>query len=288
MAQSNGIIEPATDFLPTLSFQLPSFAAKLGEDANRWLNEFERKTTQLSDERKINHVNSCLQRSAFFWFEDDVIPAFPELTWQIFKREFEKKFIRKGRREEAARRLKEMKFNIEETTLSSFIMEFKHWHQLINSDSREPDLILGIYEKLPFPFQSKISSQKCVYDFESLKEFETIAERVEDSMRIDLKHEAVLFAASEAKDSHMIQQILTEIAGLKQQFESLNIQTNRAKLRKDGLCFKCSKQWPACGCTSKCRRCGGSWPQCQCAKSTELSSSGNEHRGQPKSDCPRN
>lgn len=267
MAENNSVLSTVpTELLRAIinsSIDVSTFSGAVHQDGRKWIDEFDRKTRLLNDKDKFDTIKFYLEKTALFWFKDEIETDESVRTFSALKDKFISKFVCKDVRMDSLRKLRKLKYCSELNRVSTYVVDFRHYYKLAHPRSSDAEMIADLFETFPEEFRSKFLNVTDLEDVKDLKEFGKIAERVERSVGVDKQLEKKLFAAK-SNDSLDLKKLLEEIKALRTEVSSLKEQkSSRAK-----QCFKCHGEWPLCGCGRKCRQCQGSWPSCGCGSKT--------------------
>lgn len=269
---------------------IPEFSGRIEEDATKWLSAYERKTSTWKEAARVQQVKQYISGTAQYWFEDEIERKLPNISFFQFKKLFTDKFVDKDKRAIALRKIKSMRFNLDDNRVATFIIDFKHWYKKLNPDAKIEVLISELFEKFPLNFQCKFLNAAALEDMSSLEDFTKIAERIERSMRLEEKSSSKLMSAKTKCEESVLEKLLSEMKEMRGEINRLKEVSTRVDRTQSNQkrCFKCQGAWPACGCSSRCRTCNGSYPACGCRSARNnpnnppiVMQSGNDNRSQP-------
>lgn len=262
MAQSNRMVTLPEAFAAfNLMIDIQPFTGSIHEDPIRWIDEFALKTRFWKEESQLEQIVFYLQRTAKFWFTDE-LEACNKTSFIQFRKAFIARFVGQDYRTNAIKKLKAMKLNLQENSVSNFVTDFRHFYKEVYPSASEEDMIHEIFDRFPTELRSKILQQSKLSSFSTLNELKMVAERSEASVKLDNESMGKLFAAKQTMADDTLKELVQEMKALKTQLAAISsIQSKKSQKKK---CFKCSGDWPNCGCTQKCRKCQGQWPKCPC------------------------
>ncbi|RWS01320.1 hypothetical protein B4U79_13335, partial [Dinothrombium tinctorium] len=114
-----------------------------------------------------------------------------------------------------------MRFELGEMRVANFLIDFKHWFKLMYPGASEEQLVKAAIERFPIKFQSRIIS--IADDIKTISKLQTIAERVEKALLLELRESMQLYAAKAQKQESETQLLLDEIKKLREEVNGLNV-----------------------------------------------------------------
>lgn len=246
-----------------MNIDISPFTGSIHEDPVKWIDEYSRKSRFLKEDGQVEQVRFYFEKTAKFWYDEEIQMKQKDLSFQDFRKLFLTRFMSEDIRLAAIKKLKSMKYELEDNTVSNFITDFKHFYKKVYPKAEDGDIVLEIFEKFPAELQSKIVSQISITEVKTLVDLQMVAERSAKSVRIDNDVMKKVYSVKKEKTDVVISGLMDELKVIKTQLaEIMNNQKSSSRKRK---CYKCSGDWPSCGCTQKCRKCQGEWPKCPCA-----------------------
>lgn len=238
------------------SIDLPEYHGKSDEDAVSWLNEYEKRTRFWPAELKLEQVKYSFEQTPKYWFEDVIEPTIKSTDWDSFKKAFLKKFINEEKIEIAETKLRDMAYTIGVTKVSSFFIDYEHWMRIANPKMEEGQKVRDLINRFPASFKSRLAVSRKLNEIETLKDLESLAERVEQSLSLESEGPSEM-TSFHSVESDQLSQIIQKVDRLAKDVDML-------KRKRQRKCRVCHEDWPGCKCKKVCRTCSGQWPQCGC------------------------
>lgn len=259
--------------MATSNTDIPDFHGKPEEDGLKWLSLYERRTATWLESYRMKRLQSFMTGTAQYWIQDlQKQHQLEEMTFEKFKKLFIAKFVDKDYRNIALRKLKGMKFSLEDHKVTTFIVDFKHWYDKLFPEATIQFKIRELFERFPQKFQRKMLNMTSLEALKSIDEFEDVAVRVEQCMRLKEREVSKLMAVkaemkadTTSRSDVLLEELVREIREISQSFKTF--QNSHSRGSSGRRCFKCTGPWPNCGCSSVCRICKGSYPSCGCRRS---------------------
>lgn len=276
MAQSTGMPFDYNAMIEALSMNniaINEFNGDEEQDALKWINLFERSTRLWKEETRFQQVKYYLEGSAKNWFKEIIEPKKDQLCFADFKKLFLKEYVDADKREHAMEKLRKMKYDPSLHRINNFVVDFRHWNKTINPHADFKVLVRDLFDRFPISFQAKFLNSKSINSVKDFDDFIEIAKNVEKIIKLESKVTENSFHANATRvdaNNELLRELLLEVRAMRAEREEKKSKQNHNK-----VCFKCSKSWPGCGCTSKCRRCNGQFPTCGCGKRDKPVNQGN-------------
>lgn len=243
-----------TNMLAMMSINLPEFEAAIDEDPLKWLQDFERKTRYMKEETRKEQLVYCFNRTAKYWFTDQIEEGIKEMSWEAFKEKFISKFVNQEKRDKAASIIRRMTFELGENRVSNFLIDFNHWYCILYLHSTEEQKIADALDRFRIKFQSRLLGISVISEIETIKDLEKIAHKIEKSFLIETRNHVSSNAILGGTQSDT-QMLLNEIKKLQNEVENLKSGSGKRQRK----CYKCDGDYPKCGC-----KCSKTWPTCGC------------------------
>lgn len=165
------------------SLLLPEFKGLPSEDVEEFIFKFKMATLTLSDDLKCMALNKALTGSAYIWAKNNIKDKMANGQWEEIKRELINRFGPHDREVSYRKRLNEMKFEENRTTLMSYVEAFIDSYKKAYASANDKDITKALRINLPDKIIKGLNYLDHKWtDYESLSDVTTLIKRFEEKI----------------------------------------------------------------------------------------------------------